>query len=223
MFALAAGKSRTGRALANPVLTTEGKVTFIDGVLALAVLVGISLNAALGWWWADPVAGLFIVYYAVREARHIISAPQDSRQMSTTATTSTRATRRNGWACCALAAVLFGAATPTTKLLVDNIGSVSLAGLLYLGAAAAVAPFTLREQRSTATNSQRAPTAAGRRFGEGLAPVLLVLALDRTPAGTVSLFLNLELVATAVIARVFSKNTSAAAQASGSSSSCSAG
>lgn len=40
-------------------------------------------------------------------------------------------------------------------------------------------------------------------FGGGLAPVLLVLALDRTPAGTVSLFLNLELVATAIIARVF--------------------
>ncbi len=31
MFALAAGKSRTGRALDNPVLVTEGKVTFIDG------------------------------------------------------------------------------------------------------------------------------------------------------------------------------------------------
>lgn len=42
-------------------------------------------------------------------------------------------------------------------------------------------------------------------LGGGLAPVLLVLALDRTPAGTVSLFLNLELVATAVIARVFLK------------------
>ena len=40
-------------------------------------------------------------------------------------------------------------------------------------------------------------------FGGGLAPVLLVLALDRTPAGTVSLLLNLELVATAIIARVF--------------------
>jgi drug/metabolite transporter (DMT)-like permease len=39
--------------------------------------------------------------------------------------------------------------------------------------------------------------------GGGLAPVLLVLALDRTPAGQVSLFLNLELVATTVIARLF--------------------
>ena len=73
MFALAAGKRRTGRALGNPVLTTEGRVTLIDGALAVAVLAGISLNAAVGWWWADPVAGLVIVYYAVREARHIFT------------------------------------------------------------------------------------------------------------------------------------------------------
>jgi divalent metal cation (Fe/Co/Zn/Cd) transporter len=32
MFALAAGKARTGRALDNPVLRTEGRVTMIDGV-----------------------------------------------------------------------------------------------------------------------------------------------------------------------------------------------
>jgi divalent metal cation (Fe/Co/Zn/Cd) transporter len=73
MFTLAAGKARTGRALGNPVLTTEGKVTFFDGVLALAVLAGISLNAAVGWWWADPMAGLVIVYYAAREAYHIFA------------------------------------------------------------------------------------------------------------------------------------------------------
>lgn len=75
--------------------------------------------------------------------------------------------------------------------------------MLYLGAAAAVAPFALREQRSTATGQQRARLFVAVGFGGGLAPVLLVLALHRTPAGTVSLFLNLELVATAVIARVF--------------------
>lgn len=112
-------------------------------------------------------------------------------------------TQRNGWAWCALAAVLFGAATPATKLVVDNVGAVTLAGLLYLGAAAAVGPFALREQRSTGTLRQRSRLMIAVGFGGGLAPVLLVLALDRTPAGTVSLFLNLELVATAVIARVF--------------------
>ena len=47
MFALAAGKARTGAALANPVLQTEGRVTLIDGILAAAVLAGLVLNAAL--------------------------------------------------------------------------------------------------------------------------------------------------------------------------------
>ena len=71
MFTLAAGKARTGRALDNPVLRTEGRVTMIDGVLAVAVLLGLTLNAVLGWWWADPAAGYLLVYYATREAREI--------------------------------------------------------------------------------------------------------------------------------------------------------
>jgi len=71
MFVLAAGKARTGKALDNPVLQTEGRVTFIDGVLATAVLLGLALNAVVGWWWADPAAGYVLVYYALREARHI--------------------------------------------------------------------------------------------------------------------------------------------------------
>ncbi|MFG2793406.1 cation transporter [Streptomyces sp. NPDC048419] len=71
MFALAAGKARTGAALGNPVLQTEGRVTLVDGLLAAAVLLGLALNAAMGWWWADPAAGYVLVYYAVREAREI--------------------------------------------------------------------------------------------------------------------------------------------------------
>jgi len=71
MFALASGKSRTGRALGNPVLQTEGRVTLIDGILAAAVLLGLTLNAALGWWWADPAAGYVLVFYAAREVREI--------------------------------------------------------------------------------------------------------------------------------------------------------
>jgi len=67
MFLLAAGKARTGEALDNPVLRTEGRVTFVDGVLASAVLLGLVLNAALGWWWADPAAGYVLVYYGARE------------------------------------------------------------------------------------------------------------------------------------------------------------
>ncbi len=73
MFTLAAGKARTGRALANPVLQTEGRVTLIDGILAVAVLVGLTLNAVAGWWWADPAAGYVLVYYAAREVREIFT------------------------------------------------------------------------------------------------------------------------------------------------------
>jgi divalent metal cation (Fe/Co/Zn/Cd) transporter len=71
MFTLATGKVRTGSALGNPVLQTEGRVTFIDGLLATAVMLGLILNAGFGAWWADPVAGFVIVFYGLREARHI--------------------------------------------------------------------------------------------------------------------------------------------------------
>jgi divalent metal cation (Fe/Co/Zn/Cd) transporter len=67
MFGLAAGKARTGSALGNPVLLSEGRVTLVDGLLATSVLAGLALNAALGWWWADPLAGLVIVVYGIRE------------------------------------------------------------------------------------------------------------------------------------------------------------
>jgi divalent metal cation (Fe/Co/Zn/Cd) transporter len=74
MFTLAYGKSRTGRALGNPVLDTEGRVTLVDGILATAVLAGLVLNAVAGWWQADPAAGYVLVYYAAREGRQIFAA-----------------------------------------------------------------------------------------------------------------------------------------------------
>jgi len=67
MLGLAFGKARIGAALKNPVLMTEGRVTLVDAYLAGAVLLGLLLNAASGWWWADPLAGLVIVVYGVKE------------------------------------------------------------------------------------------------------------------------------------------------------------
>jgi len=74
MFALAYGKARTGRELENPVLSTEGRVTLVDGILATAVLAGLVLNATVGWWQADPAAGYVLVFYATRECRQIFRA-----------------------------------------------------------------------------------------------------------------------------------------------------
>ncbi|MGH9115204.1 MAG: cation transporter [Acidimicrobiales bacterium] len=69
MLALAHGKGRTGKCLGNPVLRTEGRVTLVDAYLAAAVLLGLALNAAVGWWWADPAAGYVIVFYGIKEGR----------------------------------------------------------------------------------------------------------------------------------------------------------
>lgn len=69
MTLLACGKLAIGRALGNVVLRTEARVTLIDAALAAAVLAGVGLNALAGLWWADPLAGLVIVYYGVKEGR----------------------------------------------------------------------------------------------------------------------------------------------------------
>ena len=67
--ALAHGKAQTGAALDNAALRTEGRVTLIDGLLAIAVLFGLVLNSAAGWWWADPAAAYVLVSTHLREAR----------------------------------------------------------------------------------------------------------------------------------------------------------
>lgn len=82
MLLLAWGKLRTGRQMGNPVLLTEARVTLVDAYLAAAVLAGLILNAAFGWWWADPLAGLVIVYYGVVEGRAALTAQQQTTPTS---------------------------------------------------------------------------------------------------------------------------------------------
>jgi drug/metabolite transporter (DMT)-like permease len=101
-----------------------------------------------------------------------------------------------------VAALLFGAATPASKLMLASLPLFQLAGLLYLGAAIAMLPALLlrphvRLTRLDAANRRRlfgAVTAGGM-----IAPVLLLAGLRLAPAGSVSLLLNLEMAATAVL------------------------
>lgn len=110
---------------------------------------------------------------------------------------------RSAWATCALSAALFGAATPVAKLILDRIPPVTLAGLLYLGAALVAGPIVAMRPISRPSRSDVAKVAGAVVFGGAIAPVLLLIGLDRTPASTASLLLNLELVATAIIAWLF--------------------
>jgi divalent metal cation (Fe/Co/Zn/Cd) transporter len=80
MLLLAWGKRVTGQKLNNEVLLTEGRVTLVDAYLAGAVLVGLSLNAFFGWWWADPLASLVIVYYGIKEAMHALHESAESAE-----------------------------------------------------------------------------------------------------------------------------------------------
>lgn len=70
MLGLAAGKHRVGSKLNNQVLKTEARVTLVDACLAGSVLLGLVLNSLFGWWWADPLAGVVIVFYGILEGCH---------------------------------------------------------------------------------------------------------------------------------------------------------
>jgi len=58
---------RTGRALGSNAVVADGTQTLLCTYLSAVLLVGLVLNATLGWSWADPIAGLIIAAVAVRE------------------------------------------------------------------------------------------------------------------------------------------------------------
>lgn len=64
---LAVAKRRTGRALGNRTLIADAAETVFCALTSAATLLGLGLNAWLGWWWADSAAALAIAALAVRE------------------------------------------------------------------------------------------------------------------------------------------------------------
>lgn len=113
------------------------------------------------------------------------------------------------------AAILFGASTPFSKVLLGSIEPVGLAGLLYLGSGVGLTVLwwlRLRFKRGNTRdpNIRQAdiPWLAGAIVSGGIVgPVLLMIGLVITPASSASLLLNLEGVFTALIAWfVFKEN-----------------
>lgn len=86
-----------------------------------------------------------------------------------------------------------------------HLGGFVLAGLLYLGAAVAVAPFCFRGgSRARCRDPKHMLNLVGAVvFGGILGPVLLLAGLSQASAGSVSLWLNLEAVATAMLGALF--------------------
>ncbi|MFT4212109.1 MAG: cation transporter [Microbacterium sp.] len=64
---LSLAERRAGRELGSATAVADSRQTLICTYLSAAVLIGLVLNATLGWWWADAIAGLVIAGFAVRE------------------------------------------------------------------------------------------------------------------------------------------------------------
>lgn len=103
-----------------------------------------------------------------------------------------------------LSALLFGLATPASKILLGDLNPFLLAGLLYFGAAIGVIPLIFRER----SNRYIRPPILGKQYfyicgavicGGFLGPALLLLGLEAAHASSVAIWLNMELVATALI------------------------
>jgi len=101
-----------------------------------------------------------------------------------------------------LSGFLFGIATPFSKLLLGGLNSFQLAGLLYLGAGLAMLPFILRKDsqiKMLFKSGNKTKTFGIIFFGGFLGPLLLLIGLKAANAASVSIWLNMELVATAIL------------------------
>ncbi len=71
---LAARKRRVAVALGSKAAQADSAQTRACAYLSAVVVAGLVLNAAFGWWWADPLAALGVVAFLVLESREALSA-----------------------------------------------------------------------------------------------------------------------------------------------------
>lgn len=67
MIPVAIMQKRTGQSLGNKVLIAQAKETWLSNYLSISLLVGLSLNALFGFWWADPAIAVLIAAVAAKE------------------------------------------------------------------------------------------------------------------------------------------------------------
>ncbi len=109
---------------------------------------------------------------------------------------------KNGAVSALLAAALFGAATPFSKLLLEHASPSMLAALLYLGSGLGLWGFRLVTRAGAVVMSRTDAgwLAAAILCGGVIAPLLLMFGLQQVPAASASMLLNAEVVLTALIA-----------------------
>jgi divalent metal cation (Fe/Co/Zn/Cd) transporter len=69
MPTLAWAKRNVAAGLGSVALKADAAETQLCTYLSAVVLIGLGANALLGWWWMDPIAGLFVASLAIKEGR----------------------------------------------------------------------------------------------------------------------------------------------------------
>lgn len=69
MPVLAAAKGSVAEDLRSSATNSESRQTMLCAYLSAGLLVGLGLNALLGWWWADPITALGIAAVALKEGQ----------------------------------------------------------------------------------------------------------------------------------------------------------
>jgi divalent metal cation (Fe/Co/Zn/Cd) transporter len=80
MPVLAYLKGRTGREMGSRALVADSKETWVCSYLSLALLLGVGLNAAFGWWWADPVGALAMLPVIVWQGWETLEEAREDEQ-----------------------------------------------------------------------------------------------------------------------------------------------
>jgi cation diffusion facilitator family transporter len=80
MPVLAYGKQRTGREMGSEALKADAVETWVCSYLSLALLAGVGLNAAFGWWWADPAGALAMLPVIVWQGFETLGEAREERE-----------------------------------------------------------------------------------------------------------------------------------------------
>ncbi len=66
------GKLRVARRIGSAALKADAACSATCAYMSFTLLAGLLLNRLFGWWWADPLAALVLVYFIVREGREAL-------------------------------------------------------------------------------------------------------------------------------------------------------
>lgn len=76
---LAWNKRRVAAKIESRALEADATETIVCAYLSFTLLLGLALNASLGWWWADPVAAMLMLPVLIREGFEAVKEAREAR------------------------------------------------------------------------------------------------------------------------------------------------